>query len=111
MHCVNVNNIQSSDLGEHAYIRTINGANVDLLKSWVSEELKWEPTRCILVCGSHDILEEETSSNILDNLGGLITELKKVNGNMDIGVCQLFPTLRTNELEDMINYHNSQLEE
>ena len=26
-------------------------------------------------------------------------------------VCQLFPTLRTNELEDIINYHNSQLVE
>ena len=107
----NLKDIRSSDLGENTYIRTLNGANIDLIKSWVSEELKWEPTRCILICGIHDILEEEITSNILDNMGGLISELKKINGNMEIVICQLFPTLQTNELGDIIDYHNSQLEE
>ena len=97
------------DLGENTYIRTISGANVDLIRSWVSEKLNWKPTRCFLVCGIHDILEGETSSNILDSIGTVITELKNKNENMEINICQLVPTLRVNELEDIINYYNNQL--
>ena len=41
----------------------------------------------------------------------LIMELRKINNDMEIKVCELFPTLRPDEFEDIVNYHNTQLVE
>ena len=92
-------------------VRTIKGGNCDLISSWVAEKLNWIPSNCVLVCGTQDIIEGETPSNVLDKLGSLISELKQVNENMVINICQLGPTLRTNEFEETIVYFNEQLEE
>ena len=62
------------------------------------------------MCGTHDLLEGETPSAILDSLGSLITDLKQVNEGMNISVCQLGPTLRSMEYEESLNYLNDQLE-
>ena len=107
----NLLNVKASDLGRRCLVRTIKGGNCDLISSWVTEKLNWKPSNCVLVCGTHDILEGETPGNILDSLGSLIAQLKQVNENMVINICQISPTLRTDEFEETIIYLNEQLEE
>ena len=103
--------VRQSDLGKDTYIRTIKGTNMDLMRCWVSEKLNWKPARCIVVCGMHDILDGDTPAVVLDHLGTLISELKIVNENMDIFVCQMVPSLKVDELEETISYYNCQLVE
>ena len=107
----NLLHVKASDLGRKCMVRTIKGGNCDLISSWVAEKLNWKPSNCVLVCGTQDIIEGETPSNVLDRLGTLISQLKQVNENMVINICQLGPTLRTNEFEETIVYFNEQLEE
>ena len=63
-------------------MRTIHGANIDLLRSWIAEKLDRTPTECVIYCGLNDIIEELPSENILDNLGSLISDLKEKNCEM-----------------------------
>ena len=105
----NLKDVKSTDLGENCYIRTINGANIDLMRCWVTEKLNWSPSRCILYCGINDIIDGLAPNTILDNLGTMITELKNVNESMQIYICQLVPTLRADEYEQTIHYYNNQL--
>ena len=105
----NLTNVKATDLGKQCYVRTITGGNVDLIRCWVSEKLNWVLSRCILVCGIHDILDEVSPSRILDDLGALMTELKKINENMEIYLCELLPTMRQEEFEEKIEYFNNQL--
>ena len=107
----NLLHVKASDLGRRCFVRTIKGGNCDLISSWVAEKLNWKPSNCVLVCGTHDLLEGDTPGNILDSLGSLIAQLKQVNENMVIYICQIGPTLRTNEFEETIVYFNEQLEE
>lgn len=106
----NLMHVSPSDLGKDISIRTIQGANVNLLKNWIREKLNWTPARCFLYCGFQDIIEGESPSGILDNLGALITELKRINDGMGISVCQLVPALKTDEYDVKINNYNTQLE-
>ena len=103
--------MKASDLGKNCYVRTIKGGNCNLIRSWIAERLNWSPSNCILVCGTQDILEGMTPCNILDDLGSLTAQLKQINEDMIISVCQLGPTLKTDELEETIVYFNEQLEE
>ena len=105
----NLTNVRATDLGRQCYVRTINGGNIDLIRCWVAEKLNWMPSRCILVCGIHDILDEVNPSKILDDLGALVAELKKINENMEIHICELLPTLQQEEFGEKIEYYNGQL--
>lgn len=105
----NLSNITSSDLGEDCSVRTIKEANIDLIRCWVAEKLNWIPSRCILYCGIFDVLDNATPNKILDNLGTLVSELKEKNEDMEIYICQLVPTLNSDELQARINEYNDQL--
>ena len=107
----NLTHVLSSDLDKDCAIRTIKGANVNLIKSWVTEKLNWAPERCFLYCGFQDILDEVTTNDILDSVGAPVTELKLLNENMDICICQLVPSLKADEYEAKINHYNTQLME
>ena len=107
----NLLQVKATDLGRNCFVRTIKGGNCNLISSWIKEKLNWKPSNCILVCGTQDILKEETPSNILDNLGSLTTQLKEINEGMVINICQIGPTLKTDELGETIGYFNDQLEE
>ena len=67
------------------------------------------PSNCILYCGLQDILNKSTSSDIFDRLGSLITELKKVNENMNIHICELAPIPSVLDFDEHINNFNNQL--
>ena len=53
----NLSAVRASDLSSCCSIRTIKGANIDLVKCWISEKLQWVPANCILYCGLQDILD------------------------------------------------------
>ena len=81
-HCLllgdaNLRQALRSDLGNNCSVRTIHGANLDLLRSWVAEKLNRTVTACVIYCGFHNVLEKSTRENILDNLGSLISVLKE----------------------------------
>ena len=105
----NLSYITSSDLNNESSIRTISEANLDLLRSWVTEKLEWIPSRCIIYGGISDIQENNPPSDILDNLTILIGDLKSKNADMDIYVCQLAPSLISDELQAKINEYNDAL--
>ena len=105
----NLSYIASSDLGQGCTIRTIKEANIDLMKSWITDKLDWIPARCILYGGIADILENTNPSKILDSIGMLISDLKTKNPDMDIYICQLVPTLQSDELQAKINEFNDEL--
>ena len=50
-------------------------------------------------------------NGISRNLGSLTAQLKQLNEDMVINVCQIGPTLKTDELEETVIYFNDQLEE
>ena len=105
----NLSPVRASDLGDHCSVRTIKGANIDLLKCWVSEKLQWVPRNCILYCGLQDILDKSSTSDIFDRLGSLISELKQVNENMCIHICELAPIPNVNDFDEYINNFNNQV--
>jgi len=105
----NLSHITSKDLSKECSVRTIKDANIDLLRSWVNEQLDWNPSRCILYGGIFDIQENVTPSQFIDNLSMLVSDLKGKNPEMDIHVCQLVPTLQSDELQAMINEFNDEL--
>ena len=62
-HCLllgdtNVRKIRSSDLGINCSVKTIHGANIDLLRSWINENLDQTPSECVIYCGFYDILDK-----------------------------------------------------
>ena len=65
----NIWRVLRSDIGENCSVKTIYGANIDLLRSWITEQLNRTPTPSILHCGINNILDESPHENILDNLG------------------------------------------
>ena len=105
----NLSPVRASDLSDHCSVRTIKGANIDLLKCWISEKLQWVPSNCILYCGLQDILDKATLNDIFDRLGSLVAELKKINENMNIHVCELAPIPNVNDYDEHINNFNNGL--
>ncbi len=98
-----------SDLNKNVSIRTIKGANTDLLRCWVSEKLNWIPSKCVIYCGLQDIINNTAPEIILDNFTSLIAELKDKNNDMDIYVCQLAPTLLSQDTQAKIGDFNEHL--
>lgn len=105
----NLRSIYNSDLHHSSSVKTIPGANMDLLKCWVSEKLRKSPSECIIHCGSTDILEEHSSATILDNLGSLISNLKEKNNTMKVYVCQVAPYSTQKEIQEKIRSFNDHL--
>lgn len=99
----------ASDMDSHCSIRTIRGANIDLVKCWVTEKLHWVPTKCILYCGLQDILNNVPTLDIFENLDSLVINLKEINEAMEISICQLAPTLMVEKYDDKINDYNNKL--
>ena len=106
----NLIHVKASDLRRNCLVRTIKGGNYDLISSWVAERLNWKPSNCVLVCGTHDVLEGGSSINILDSLGSLVAQLKQINEDMVIYICQIGPTLKTDALGEKLVHFNEQLE-
>lgn len=48
----NLSDVRPSDLGKDCSIRTIRGANMDLLRSWINERLDWTPADTSSTLGS-----------------------------------------------------------
>ena len=105
----NLSPVRASDLSNNCSVRTIKGANIDLLKCWISEKLQWVPSNCILYCGLQDILDKSTPSDIFDRLGSLIAELKQINENMNIHICELAPIPNVCDYDEHINNFNNQV--
>lgn len=103
--------VRASDLNKQCSVRTIREANIDLVKCWVSEKLQWVPKCCILYCGIQDILDGSIPAEIFDKLGSLVANLKQVNEDMNIYVCELVPILKVQEYDEKINNFNNQLAE
>lgn len=51
----NTQRVCSSDLGERCSVKTIARANMDLLRSWVEEEMQTVSSESIISCGFYDI--------------------------------------------------------
>lgn len=56
-------------------------------------------------------MEGVTDDIIFDGLGSLTLVLKKENDNMQIFICELVPTMISNDLEDRIDNFNVKLKE
>ena len=107
----NLSQMRPNDLSEKCSVRTINGANIDLLKCWIAEKLSWVPNNCIIYCGIQDLLDNVSISILLDNLGALISTLKEKNEDMIIYVCELVPSLKEDEnLTKIKNYNKGMIE-
>ena len=99
----------SSDLGDNCSVKTIIGANIDIIRSRLTEQLYKTPTECILYCGINDILDEPPHEIVLDNIGALVSDLKVKNCSMKIYVCQIVPPSVSQEMKDNIESFNEQL--
>lgn len=105
----NLCKILRSDLKNDCSIRTVNEANIDLLKSWVSERLNWTPAKSVLYCGIQDILSGATPNSMIDGLGALVSSLKEKNENMEIFICELVPNLKEEEMQAKVKEYNRKL--
>ena len=54
-------------------------------------------------------MDKSTFSDIFDRLGFLIAELKQVNENMNIHICELAPILNVGDYDELINSFNNQV--
>ena len=106
----NLYEVRISDLGEDCSVKSINDATIDLMKCWVNEKLEWIPSKCIMYCGTHDLIENDNIVSIFDDLGFLVAELKNVNENIELFVCELAPNLE-NDLDNKIKRFNDKLRE
>lgn len=75
----NLRDVKMSDLNKNCAIRTLHGANTDLLKCWIQEKLTWSPQHCIIYGGLFDAMEGRDPSEVIDNLSALVSELKGKN--------------------------------
>ncbi|MEL6987306.1 MAG: hypothetical protein AAGK97_05700 [Bacteroidota bacterium] len=105
----NLSHVRAGDLREGCSVRTIQDADINLLRSWINEQLSWTPDSCILFGGISDVLGEKTPLEIIDDLSLLISDLKSKNAEMNIYVCQLVPTLHSDELQAKINELNDEI--
>lgn len=105
----NTRRVQRSDLHDKCSVKTVARANMDLLRCWVNEQLKVTPSECEIYCGLYDILEGKSPENILDSLGYLVSDLKEINCNMKINVCQVVPVPVSMEIQRTISDYNELL--
>lgn len=105
----NLRQVLCSDLEKNCQIKTITGANMNLLRSWVTEKITQIPSKCVIYNGINDILEGELPATILDNLGSLISDLKEKNNSMKICVCQVVPMPTTQEIQTKTEDYNELL--
>lgn len=105
----NTQRVLRSDLGDKCRVKTIAHANIDLLRSWVTEKLQSAPSECVILGGVYDILEELPAEIILDHLGSLISDLKEKNSEMKIHVCQVVPVPEPQEFQAKVKYYNDRL--
>ncbi|KAK3852968.1 hypothetical protein Pcinc_040466 [Petrolisthes cinctipes] len=106
----NLRRVLRSDLTDTSSVKTVTGANMDLLRSWVNEKLNRIPLECVIYGGMYDILHDVAPEIILDNLGCLISDLKEKNTDMKINVCQIVPTPMSHKTQVKIQEYNEQLE-
>lgn len=105
----NLGEILRSDLHHSCSVRTIPGANMDLLRSWVKENLHISPANCVIYSGTSDVIAEHSSATIIDNLGSLISDLKEKNNNMNVYVCQIVPSPEYQDIQSKIEDCNNHL--
>lgn len=106
----NLDEVRLSDLGDNCSVRTIKDTTLDLAGCWVSERLDWMPTKCIIYCGTNDLIENDNPDNVLDDLGALVSELKRKDENISLFVCELAPSLQV-DLDQRINRYNEKLKD
>lgn len=102
------NNLQPvfrSDRHNNCWVRTIYDANMNLLRSWVTQKLNRIPSECVLYNGIH----ESSPTTTLDTLGSLISALKDKNSSMKIYVCQIVPSPMCQNDNAKIEDYNEQL--
>lgn len=90
-------------------MKTITKANIDLLRSWVSEQLHIIPSECIIYCGLFDIINGMFPENIFSTLAALISDFRIKNNVMKISVCQVAPVPSTQNLQCRIIEYNEHL--
>ncbi len=100
-----------SYLGKHHLLRTLDGANVDLLRCWISEKLTLIPSKCVIYCGVNDIIRNTDPDSIIDNFSTLINVLKEKNKDMEVHICQLVPTLLSQDIQAKIGDLNEHLKQ
>ncbi|KAK3888610.1 hypothetical protein Pcinc_007336 [Petrolisthes cinctipes] len=64
----NLRRVLRSDLTDTSSVKTVTGANMDLLRSWVNEKLNRIPLECVIYGGMYDIHHDVAPEIILDNL-------------------------------------------
>ena len=102
--------MKSTDLAEHCKIRTIPGANLDLLKCWVADMLTYNVKECVIHCGMQDLLEPNSKAeNILDALGALVAELRTKNEDITVKVCELIPCTDSTDMVNRVENFNLKL--
>lgn len=105
----NLRAIFNSDLDNSCTVKTIEGANMDLLRSWITDKLNKIPSTCIIYNGIYDILEGKSPATILDDLGCLISDLKEKNNNIKVHVCQVVPLVTSQENQAKTDDYNEHL--
>ena len=108
----NLHHINTSDLEENTIIRTLREANMSMLKSWIIEKLDQPIKECIIYCGMQDLMDDDYTPQVTtDSLGSIVMDLKEINENTIIKVCELVPSPISSELTSKINLHNSKVSE
>ena len=105
----NLSKILRSDLVDSCKIRTINEANIDLLRCWVNEKLNWNPVKAVLYCGMSDVIADRNVSDVIDGLGTLVASLKEKNEAMEIFICELVPDMKEEALQSKVKDFNRKL--
>ncbi len=105
----NLRKVRQSDLGDNCSVKTIPEANIDLLRSWVCEQLHIIPSECIIYCGLFDIIEGVSPENILSSIATLISDLRVKNNVMEISICQVAPVPSPQTLQCKIAEYNEHL--
>ena len=104
--------VRNSDLQDDVIVRTLPEANMTMIRSWIEEKLDYPLKECIIYCGSQDLLEREiTPERSINDLEALVDDLKRNSDDITIKVCELVPSLKSEELTDKIYQFNAKLEE
>ena len=105
----NLSNVRPSYLGKNCSIRTLEDADLDLLKTWVAEKLEYSPGKCVIYGGLQDLLDGTSINKMLDDLGQVVLELKSKNENTEVYVCELVPGIKNMENQAKIENYNLRL--
>lgn len=105
----NLRRVHRNDMANHCSIKTLHGASVDFLRSWVTGKMNQAPTTCVIYCGVNDIINETPSDKILDDLGSLISDLKEKYEAMNLYICQVVPHVSLDQHSVQITAYNEHL--